>query len=246
MSSEGGRSNWAGGRFSTTQWSLVLTAGDSQSPDSREALATLCEIYWYPIYALVRHLGSDPDRAQDLTQGFFTELLERRFFKVAKSERGRFRSFLKTALHHYLSHERDRARARKRGGGKRPLALDFDDAESRYRLEATDNQTPDKLFERRWARAMLTRAIGRLREETRASADEDRLLRLVPFLTGETPHPTYAQVAAELGSSESAVKSAVHRMRKRFGKLLRDEVAQTVGDPKEIDEELRHLFAVLG
>jgi RNA polymerase sigma-70 factor (ECF subfamily) len=239
--------DWAkrDGRFSTPQWSLVLAAGDSQSPDSREALATLCQIYWYPIYALVRHLGEDPDSAQDLTQGFFADLLERRFFKVAKPERGRFRSFLKTAVHHYLSHERDRARARKRGGGTRPLGLDFDDAESRYKLEAADDQSPDKLFEKRWARALLTRAIRRLREETRPSEDGDRLRRLVPFLTGETPHPTYAQVAAELGSSESAVKAAVHRMRRRFGKLLREEVAQTVGNPIEIDEELRHLFAVL-
>jgi len=233
------------GLFATTQWSLVLAAGDSQDPDSREALAALCEIYWYPIYALVRHLGSDPDYAQDLTQGFFTDLLERRFFKVAKRERGRFRSFLKTALHHFLSHERDRARAQRRGGGKRPLSLDFEGAESRYRLEAAGNQAPDKVFERRWARALLARTIERLREETRASVDGDRLSQLLPFLTGETPHPTYAQVATELGSSESAVKSAVHRMRRRFGKLLRDEVARTVGVPKEVDEELRHLFAVL-
>ncbi len=233
------------GLFSTTQWSLVLAAGDSQDPDSREALATLCEIYWYPIYALVRHLGSDSDRAQDLTQGFFTDLLERRFFKAARPERGQFRSFLKTSLHHYLSHERDRSRARKRGGGERPLSLDFEDAESRYKLEAAGNQTPDKVFERRWARALLTRAIERLRGESQASADGNRIRRLLPFLTGETPHPTYAEVAAELGSSEAAVKAAVHRMRRRFGKLLRDEVAQTVGDPSKIDEELRHLFAVL-
>jgi RNA polymerase sigma factor (sigma-70 family) len=246
MSGESDRPNRSGGRFTSTQWSLVLAAGDSQDPNSREALATLCETYWYPIYALVRHLGSDPDRAQDLTQGFFADLLERRAFKVAKPERGRFRSFLRTALKYYLSHERDRTRARKRGGGKQPLSLDFDDAESRYRLEATDDQSPDKLFERRWARAMLTRAIGRLREETGASADGDRLRRLLPFLTGETPRPTYAEVAAELGSSEVAVKAAVHRMRRRFGKLLREEVAQTVGNPIEIDEELRHLFAVLG
>ena len=233
------------GLFSTTQWSLVLAAGDSQSPDSREALAALCQIYWYPIYALVRHLGKDPDQAQDRTQGFFADLLERRVFKVARPERGRFRSFLKTALHHYLSHERDRSRAQKRGGGEQHLSLDFEDAESRYRLEASDSETPDRLFERRWARALLTSAIERLRRESRESADGNRVRRLVPFLTGETPHPTYAEVAAELGSSEAAVKAAVHRMRRRFGKLLRDEVAQTVGDPSKIDEELRHLFAVL-
>jgi len=245
MSKEEPSTDRGGGLFATTQWSLVLAAGDSRNPDACVALATLCRAYWYPIYALVRHLGEDADEARDVTQGFFTELLERRALEVATPERGRFRSFLGAALRNYLSHERERARAVKRGSGIPPLSLDFDDAEARYGLEAAGDQAPDRLFEKRWARALLTRAIERLREETRASVDGERLRKLEPFLTGETPHPTYGQVATELGTSESAIKSAVHRMRGRFGKLVRDEVAETVGDPKEIDDELRYLFSVL-
>lgn len=239
------KSGERGGLFATTRWSLILAAGESRNPDAREALATLCGIYWYPVYALVRQLGEDAEQARDLTQGFFVDLLERQVLKVATPERGRFRSFLRAAVRNYLSHERKRAGAGKRGGGKQLLSLDFDDAEARYRLEASDDQTPDRLFEKRWARALLTRALERLREETRESADGERLRRLETFLTGGTPHPTYGQVAAELGTSESAIKTAVHRMRERFGKLVRDEVANTVGNPEEIDDELRYLFSVL-
>ena len=233
------------GIFTTTHWSVVLAAGDSQSPESREALETLCRTYWYPIYATVRALGAAPDQAQDLTQGFFVELLDKSVFKAASPERGRFRSFLKGALRHYRSRERERERAHKRGGGVEPLSLDFEDAESRYRLEIRTGQTPDSLFERRWARALLSRALERLRAETRGSGDGDRLRRLEPLLTGQTPQPKYGEIATELGITESAVKSAVHRMRGRFGNLVRDEVAQTVKDPKEVDDELRHLFAAL-
>jgi len=148
MSEEDPKEKSGGGLFATTQWSLVLAAGDSRSPDSHEALAALCESYWYPVYAWIRHLGNDADSARDLAQGFFAFLLEKNVLKVARPDRGRFRGFLKTSLRHFLSHEREREQARKRGGGQPALSLDFDTAESRYSLEPSHEQTPEVLFEK--------------------------------------------------------------------------------------------------
>lgn len=233
------------GLFSTTQWSVVLAAGDSQHPNAREALAALYKVYWYPVYAQIRFRGQDPEAAKDLTQGFFVQLLEKHTLKVANPDRGRFRSFLKNSVDHYLSHERHRASALKRGGNKPAISLDFDSAEAQYKIEPAQSQAPDKLFEKRWARAALNRVLERLGEEARAAGDGYRFQRLAPFLTGRTPGIGYKDVAAELEMTEGAVKVAVHRMRRRYGKLLRAEVARTVSDPGEVDGEIRYLFSAM-
>jgi RNA polymerase sigma-70 factor (ECF subfamily) len=236
----------ADGRFFTTEWSLVLAAGDSQAPDSREALASLCRSYWYPVYAHVRHLGEPRDQAEDLTQGFFTHLLEDRTLSVATPDKGRFRSFLKGVLRHYLSHEWRRERTQKRGGGQAPLALDYLHAESEYKLEPADDQTPESAFEQRWARTLLARVLEQMRKQMEGATGRARFRRLESLLTGQSGGRPYKQVAVELEMSESAVKVALHRMRRRFGELLRKEVARTVNDPAEVDEEIRYLFDVLG
>jgi len=234
------------GDFDTTRWSVVAAAGDSASPRSRDALTTLCQGYWYPVYAQFRQLGTGPDAAQDLTQGFFAELLEKGALKVADPDRGRFRSFLKASLRHYLSHERRRERAVKRGSGQTLIALDADQAESMYGLEPADEETPESVFEERWARTLLQQVLDRLRGEMRGDAGRERFRRLEPFLTGQGERGRYKDVAAELDMTESAVKVTLHRMRRRFGELLREEVASTVADPQDIDVEIHYLFQALG
>lgn len=234
-----------GRRFATTQWSLVLAAGNRDSPDFRTALAELCERYWYPIYAFVRRRGADAEQAQDLTQGFFSHLLERGTLRVVDRERGRFRSFLLGALKFYLADERDRALAQKRGGGAVSLSLDLDDAESRYRLEADPEDAPDNLFAKRWALEVLKKTHEELRREARRSANPERQERLAALLTGESEQP-YREIADELGMSETALKVSIHRLRKRFGALLRDEVRRTVEDPDKVEEELRFLLQAVG
>jgi len=215
-------------------------------PEYADALAGLCNDYWYPVYAFLRRSGVRSDDAQDLTQGFFVELMEKRTLKAVRRERGRFRSFLLAALKFYLSHERERDRAAKRGGGTTVVSLDADTAESRYRLDPEDDgRTPEGVFERRWALALLDRTLNHLREELRESANPERSLRLAGYLTHAEGEPGYKQTAAELGMTESAVKVAVHRLRLRFGALVRDEVLQTVDGPDKVDDELRHLFASL-
>lgn len=233
--------------FTTTQWSLVLTAADSRDPGSRQALAALCEAYWYPVYVLVRHARRDPEAARDLTQGFFVELLDKNLLKVADPDRGRFRCFLRTALRHYLSHERRERAALKRGGGRPVLSLDFQEAESRWRHEPVETTTPETLFEKRWAHTLLTRALTRLRTEMEGTPEHAaRFQRLRPFLTDQRPRERYGEAAAALGMSEAAIKKAVQRLRRRFGDILRGEVSQTVQEPQDTEEEIRHLFEILG
>jgi RNA polymerase sigma-70 factor (ECF subfamily) len=245
-----GDANVRGGArsFKTTQWTLVRAAGDTLDPRSEEALAGLCELYWYPIYAFIRRGCVDADKAQDLTQGFFTHLLERKTLKAANQERGRFRSFLLGSLKYFLADERDRAQARKRGGGHVvvSLELDVEAAEGRYQLEADAGEGPERMFARRWAFEVLALAYQRLEEETAAGNEPERGKRLAQFLTGEGETVPYRQVGEELGMSESAVKVAVHRLKKRFGALLREEVARTVAEPAEVDDELRFLLQSLG
>lgn len=234
----------SGGRFLTTRWSLVLTAGDTRHPGSAEALATLCERYWYPVYAFARRRGRDADEAQDLVQGFFSHLLEKKTLGAADPDRGRFRSFLLGAFKYYLADQAVHAGAQKRGGGARLHSLDLDDAESRYRLEADPAESPDRVFARGWALELLGHARRRLGEEIATSANAERSQRLAAFLT-DAGGQRYREVAEELGMSESAVKVAVHRLRRRFGALLREEVAQTVEDEARVDDELRYLFSSL-
>ena len=245
MSSDSSESNKSGGPFTTTQWSLVLAAADSANPESGRALEILCGRYWYPIYAHARFMGHDQDQAQDLTQGFFAYVLEKDVLKVADPQRGRFRAFLKGTFSHFLANERRTARAQKRGAGKPNLPFEFNTAESRYRLEPVDASTPELHFERTWARTMLERSLDRLAAEMETKGASERFRRLEPFLTGRPDGPSYREIGADLGMAEGAVKGAVHRLRQRFGRLLREEVAQTLGDSEQLEDELRHLFAVL-
>lgn len=234
------------GGFATTRWSLVRAAGDHAAPESRAALEALCGIYWYPLYAFIRRQGHDADRAQDLTQEFFARLLERDDLAAVDRSKGRFRSFLLTACKHFLCNVYDRAHARKRGGGRGPLPIDAVVAEGRYGREPSHDETPERLFERRWALALLDQVLARLRQEY-AAAGKDRLFdRLKGHLTGEADGLPHARAAAELGLSEGAVKVAVHRLRKRYRELLQDEIVQTLDDPAEVEDEIRALFAALG
>jgi RNA polymerase sigma-70 factor (ECF subfamily) len=232
--------------FATTRWSIVLAAGDQQSPDSQEALASLCKAYWYPVYAFVRRQGIDADQAQDLAQEFFTRFLEKRYLDVVDPNKGRFRSFLLTCCKHFLSNERDRAAALKRGGAAKIVSMDFADAESRYGQEPAHLLTPDRLFERRWALTLLDQALVRLRREFVDAGKHLLFDELKAYLTGEAGARPYDDVAASLGMSVGAVKVAVHRLRGRYRELLREEIARTLGDKDNIDDEIRDLFAALG
>jgi RNA polymerase sigma-70 factor (ECF subfamily) len=232
-------------QFTTTNWSVVAAAGDVSSPQAAEALETLCRTYWYPLYAYVRRRGYNPDDAQDLTQGFFACLLRRNPFPHLRSAGAKFRSFLLTALNHYLISEWHRDHAQKRGGDRVRIPLDPAESETRYALEVTEAIAPDAAYERRWAEAVLARALDRLREEQIAQGNRDLFEALAPCLTGAADALPYAELARRLDRTETAVRSAVHRLRRRYGGLLRLEVAHTVSSPAEVDDELRHLLSVL-
>ncbi len=233
------------GRFATTHWSLIIAAGDKDDPSAREALASLCRSYWPPIYAYLRRQGRDRDVALDLTQGFFAKLLEKHYVADARRERGRFRTFLLTSLQHFVANEWDRERAFKRGGGQATVSLDAAEAEYAYSLEPVDQETPERIFDRRWARSLLDAGLSRLRDESPDAAGRDHFDRLVPFLTGESDEG-YRDAATSLATTEGALRVAVHRMRARFRSILKNEVEKTLDDPAHVDDELRHLFAVLG
>ena len=236
------RQDW----FTTTRWTLVLEAADTRSPHGREALEDLCECYWYPLYVYVRRRGYGSEEAQDLTQGFFAQFLAKGYIKAADPQRGKFRSFLLSSLQNYLANEWDRARAKKRGGGRIPISLDFEKGEERYHVEPADDISPDKVYEQRWALALIDRTLERLAAAMEQAGQSQRFNSLQPFLTGETTGTRYRSVAARLGMTEGAVKVAVHRLRQRFGVLLREEVGQTVADSGQVDEEIRYLLSVLG
>ena len=230
------------GRFQTTNWSLVLAARDEPSAAGREALGALCEIYWYPLYACVRASGHDAETSRDLTQEFFTLLLEKDLLESVDPEAGRFRSFLFASLKHFLSHERDKARALKRGGGTRFLSLDGAAAEDRFASEPADRLTPEEVFERRWALTVLDRAVEALGAEFVARGERDRFERLRQYLTGQEPHASYREVASELAMSEEAVRAAIVRLRRQLGRALRDQIADTVATPDQVDDEVRYLL----
>jgi DNA-directed RNA polymerase specialized sigma24 family protein len=234
-----------GDLFATTHWSVVLAAGQTESPDSLSALAQLCEAYWYPLYAFARRQGYSPEDAEDVTQGFFARLLRRNYFAELSQSKGKFRAFLIAAFKHFLCDEGDRARALKRGGGQTVLSLDAQEAEHRYQLEPVNTLTPDKLYEQKWAYALMEKARFRLREEY-GSKGQGELYAALKGLDGrEAGDQTYAEMAVQLGMTLSAIKAAARRMRERYGKLLRLEIAQTVATPAEIDEEIRHLLAII-
>jgi RNA polymerase sigma factor (sigma-70 family) len=240
-----GQLSGANARFVTTRWSLVLSAGAADSGESRSAMGRLLETYWYPLYAFIRKKGQGPEDSCDLTQEFFLELLEGSFFSTADPQKGRFRTFLLTALERFMVDEWRRGSRKKRGGGRLVLSLSAVDAEERYRLEPADSLTPEQIFERRWAMTLLGEAMRRLEEESIAAGHEGLFAAVKPILAGEDSSSPYAELAARLGMKEGALKTAVHRFRRRFGALLRAEIAETISDPTDVEEEIRHLFQLL-
>src|SRR5216684_1175739 len=230
-------------QFPTTRWTLVVAAADPQRKEARSALVSLCEGYWYPLYAYVRRRGYPADHAQDLTQDFFIRVLEGRYLGRADQEKGRFRSFILTLLKFFLADQEDRHRAHKRGGGM-VVSLEFSSGEERYQREPAHDETPERIFERRWALSVLDRVVERLRNEFVLHGRPEHFERLKVFLLGHSDAP-YAALAREMNTSEGALKVATHRLRKRYRELFRQEIADTVADPAEVESELRFLAAAL-
>jgi len=230
-------------QFPATRWSLVVAAGDPHRKEARSALVSLCESYWYPLYAYLRRRGYSSDQAQDLTQEFFVRVIEGRYLDRAEPEKGRFRAFLLTSLKFFVADEDDRRRARKRGGGM-VVPLEFSSGEERYQREPAHDETPERIYERRWALSVLDRVVEKLRNEFVQHGRPDHFERLKVFLLGQSDAP-YGALAQELNTSEGALKVAIHRLRKRYRELFRQEIADTVADPAAVESELRHLAAVL-
>jgi RNA polymerase sigma-70 factor (ECF subfamily) len=224
---------------------VVLMAGRADTTRAQEAMAKLCQTYWYPLYSYVRRCGYPVSDAQDLTQEFFLRLIAGNWIAQADKERGRFRSFLLASLKHFLANEWRKDRAAKRGGDVQVMPLELDIAETRYGREPSDTATPDRHYERRWAVTLLDEVLMRMESEFEKEGNRELFTELKPCLVGERANQPYAQLATKLGMSESAVKVAVHRMRGRYRKLLREEIAQTVASNEEVDSEMRHLLRVL-
>lgn len=231
--------------FQTTCWSVILTARDGKPHEARDALAALCAAYWYPLYAFVRRKGHDPDASQDLVQGFFTRLLEKGDLASVDRSKGKFRSFLMAACSHYLANERDKARAKKRGGDRPVVSIDAGSAEGRYRREPFHDLTPERLFDRQWALTLLDQALAELELEMSRAEKARQFAVLQPALLGAADRVPYAEIAAALSISEEAARAAAHRLRRRYRQLLRDLVSRTVDDPADIDDEISTLFSCL-
>ena len=232
-------------RFRTTRWSVVHAAASPNSGAAHEALATLCEAYWYPVYAFVRRSGHSAEDARDLTQGFFARLLEKRDLGSADPVRGRFRGYLLGSVKHFLANEKARQRALKRGGGRALLLIDYQDADRQYSLEPADPETPEKIFLRNWALALVRRATDQLGEEYGAQGTRIVFERLRPMLTGETDAASRKEIAESLDMTDNALNVAAHRLRRRFRHRLKEEVADTLADPGDTEDELRALLAIL-
>jgi RNA polymerase sigma-70 factor (ECF subfamily) len=231
--------------FVTTHWSVVLMAREADSSAAQAALAELCETYWYAIYAYIRRRGHRPENAADLTQAFFARFLEKNFLGDLTPGTGRFRSFLLACCQHFLANEWDKVQTLKRGAGKTLLSLDDDSAEDRYQFEPVDYITPETIFERRWACTVLEQVLDRLRDDFTRSKPPELFEELKVFLSLGQGQNSYAEVGRRTGLQESAVKVAVHRLRRRYGELLRAEIAKTVADARDVEDEVRHLIAVL-
>jgi RNA polymerase sigma-70 factor (ECF subfamily) len=232
-------------RFQKTSWSLVLAAADRPTADSREALTRLCEIYWNPVYGFIRRSGYDADDAQDLTQGFFALLIEKNYLHAADRQRGRFRSFLLTAVKHFLANERDRRKAIKRGGKLTLVSLDSASAENWYETVTADAVTPEILFERRWAVSLLEHVMARLRASYAARGKADQFEVLSAFINRDPHDPRYDEAAAAAGTSAGALRMAVNRLGRKYRELLRSEIRETVSTDEEIDDEIRFLLSIL-
>jgi len=233
-------------QFATTHWSVVLAAGDGASAEGREALEELCRTYWYPLYAYVRRQGHSPADAEDLTQSFFARLLAGHDLGQVDPDKGKFRSFLVACLRHFLSDQRDRANARKRGGGVRFVTLDVQGAEERYQLEARAALDPQTAFDREWGLTLLALALRRLRQEYVATGKDRLYERLKAYASAEMDAAACAQAAAELALTEIVTKGALQRLRQRYRELIRMEIARTVSSPSQMDEEIRYLIGIIG
>jgi DNA-directed RNA polymerase specialized sigma24 family protein len=248
MALSGGEARSTGMRaslFATTHWSVVLAAGQQESPQAAESIEKLCRAYWYPLYAFVRRQGRNPHDAEDLIQGFFARLLEKNYLADVDQAKGRFRSFLLAALKHYLANEWDKAKAVSRGGRVEFLSLEAEASESRYWEEPASGLTPERLYEQRWACVLLERVMVRLQHEFDASGKGPLFEVLKGFLLGEERAPSYADLAAQQGLSHGALKMRVQRLRLRYQRLLREEIAQTVASREEVEDEIRYLFNVV-
>jgi RNA polymerase sigma factor (sigma-70 family) len=232
-------------RFETTNWSVIVEATTGNSSAARAALAALCQSYWPPIYAFIRSKGHSSTDAEDLTQAYFERFLEKRYLDDFRPEIGRFRTFLRASVAHFLANEWDRERAQKRGGGQIVLSLDVEEAEDRWRREPVDRLTPEAIFERQWAAAMLARCLKRLRDEHDEPERQTRFEKLKPFLVAGESDGGYEKLARELGTTEAAVRVAVHRLRKRFCAVVREEVTRTVASPADVDAEIRWLLTTV-
>ncbi|MGH9867963.1 MAG: RNA polymerase sigma factor [Candidatus Polarisedimenticolia bacterium] len=232
-------------RFPSTAWSVISRATRSQSEESRAALASLCEAYWYPLYSYARACGCRHEDARDLTQSYVVLLLEKDYLQSVRSREGRFRCFLLASFRNFLSKERDRARAIKRGGGRLLLSLDVDAAEARHAAEPAGTCTPETAFERSWALTILERALERLQQEAAVKKKEPEFEMLRDYLTGSEPRVPYSDLARQMRTTETALKALVRRLRQRYGSLLRREIAETLADPTQADAELRHLLSVV-
>ena len=232
-------------RFDTTHWSIVQAAGSDASTEARAALTVLCETYWTPLYWFARRQSHRPDEAQDLTQAFLAEFIEKARVRAASQARGRFRSFLLASFKHFILNDAQARRAEKRGGGVPVLSLEFGNAEGRYSLEPSDARTPEAIFDRQWAMTVLDLGLRRLAQESSGAGRGLEFELLRPSLLGESAKGGYDGIARALGSTEGAVKVAVHRLRRRFRELVREEIAQTVATEGEIDEEVKYLLAAL-
>ena len=239
------RANETGRVFATTHWSVVLAAGEAQSEPAQSALETLCRAYWYPVYVYVRRKGYGPDEAQDLTQEFFAQLIAKEHLRLADQSKGRFRTFLLAMLDHFLTREWSRAHRQKRGGRFQFLSLNEHAPEERYRLEPVDHRTPDKIFLKQWALAVLANALAALEAECATAGKGVLFGEAKAFLSDDPEDGEYAGIAGGLGMTEGAVRVAVHRLRRRYGELLRSEVAQTVEEPGQVHEELNCLITAL-
>jgi RNA polymerase sigma-70 factor (ECF subfamily) len=229
--------------FPTTAWSLISKARHRATGEAPAALAALCEAYWYPLYSYARRSGATPEDASDLTQGYFARLLEKDYLGDVRLRDGRFRAFLLTSFRNFMAKERDKDRAQKRGGGQPLLSIDGDVGEARHVREPSDGLTPEDVFERQWALTILGRAMEGLRREAVKAGREAELACLGGFLTGDEPSASYAEAGAQLAMNEVAVRAMVLRLRRRYGRLLRAEIAETLANPEGVDAELRHLLA---
>jgi RNA polymerase sigma-70 factor (ECF subfamily) len=239
------RTGGSGGIFATTHWTAVLAAGRGDPQRANVALEELCRTYWYPLYAYVRRQGHSREDAEDFTQGFFARLLEKNYLEGITSDRGKFRAFLLVAVKRYLANEWDRANRQKRGGGVLPLSLDWQDADNRYQINPTDHLSPDKLYDRAWAMTVLEQVITRLRDEHAAEGKAALYEQLKAFLMVGKSEIPYAEASCILKLSEGAVRVAVHRLRRRYRELLREEITQTLANPAQADEEMQALFTAL-